>query len=429
MENEYDRPFKIYGDSVELYAPDLGGRALEQSSHCLKISQTDAFFGHNGVASLSMPTNGETTLNITKGGLEVSVKGLSSITTDGGLTLTSKGAAIESFGNGRTTTVHGDDSTVASSSLKLSGGKADASIHSALELYNKGAVSNANYGIQLYFSAKNSNGDGGSQRLSMSSNGTTLVSRNGLTLSNSNSGRTYIKNDSDNGIVLNATSSTFDHSSDGAAGARISLMPANGEHKDHASHYAIQDGRTSIISEAEGTGSASTSYIKMTPGIATEFINVVKGDGGTGNIKADGDIYSATNITAAANVKAHELMYDNNYTVAEGKYHTCTAQSVWSFIEDIYDSLNSLQTQADSISSRVSTIEDTYATKNWVDSNFVSGSSSDFVTKSVFNDHTHTFWYSTKRFSINGSSTNEGADGVSEIATSRGTMRVTVSTP
>lgn len=429
VENEYDRPFKIYGDSVELYAPDLGGRALEQSSHCLKISQTDAFFGHNGVASLSMPTNGETTLNITKGGLEVSVKGLSSITTDGGLTLTSKGAAIESFGNGRTTTVHGDDLTVASSSLKLSGGEADASVHSSLELYNQGAGSNANYGIQLYFSAKNSNGDGSSQRLSMSSNGTTLAARNGLTFSNSNSGRTYIKNDSDNGIVLNATSSTFDHSSDGAAGARISLMPANGEHKDHASHYAIQDGRTSIISEAEGTGSASTSYIKMTPGIATEFINVVKGDGGTGNIKADGDIYSATNITAAANVKAHELMYDNNYTVAEGKYHTCTAQSVWSFIEDIYDSLNSLQTQADSISSRVSTIEDTYATKNWVDSNFVSGSSSDFVTKSVFNDHTHTFWYSTKRFSINGSSTNEGADGVSEIATSRGTMRVTVSTP
>lgn len=380
ISDEYDRPFKIYGKNVELYASPQSTReeqTKEFSNHALKISSSEISLGHSDVY-LKMPAAANAEFK-TRNGLDVGVSKATSMsfgtTTGHPLSVTASGLVTGIYKNGRTITTSGQDSLAATNKVVAIGGTGD----------NKSSLEMSTLALKL--------DRGGKQSITFgSADDVVIKSPNSITIKNGGGGDTegghvYITNTGAEGIVLTSNYNKYSNK----ASSGLSLMPPNGETNGTASSFSLSSGQGSVWTTTESIGSVSDrAVVRIDDGFHTRW-GYFTGNGFSDgqynfSLKADKIIYSDDWIWSNNNIYGADICFNDSRTYRSGSWASGTSTSINAFLDNIYWYLNLLKNSVTAVENRCSSLESwrnskTFASESWVNRNYTS--------KDTFNNHGH----------------------------------------
>lgn len=402
--NEYPRPMKIYGKTIELFASNTNSTSKTSSSY-LSVATSNVKLATSN-SSISLP-------NVDTGSMALSTSGNFSLTAS-----ESRNASITfgttTFKNARTIT----------SSINSAGSRTNVAIKSTI----LGKIDISGYSD---FTMSSDSQSGAWQIKTLQSGSTTAlngdtITNNQLYLGNSKTsielnGSTVAKMYSSNGIRITSTggngvgvSSTqgsinLDASWAGSP-AYLHLTPAS----DGYSQFYLSSGYGSVRSVGSAQG-FTRNGVQITDGIFTnwgQFTGKISGSNHT--IETSNEIYSATNMIANGNLESNTGwvwarkgdVQGNNFKFNATKGWNClgayrSSQSLESHLSTIYSLIQTAYNRANTAYNHASDVLTTinnrgYATQSWCNNRFaLSGHThSNYVTNSTFNGHVHqnNFW-------------------------------------
>jgi len=412
ISNEYARPFNIYGKTVNLYASN-GNSTSKTSPTGLTIATSNVkLFTSN--SSVSMPNQNTGTM---------------SIDTDANLSITNDDSRNVNLSFGTTTLRL---ARTLSATINPLGSRTQTAINAnVLGRINISGLSNL---------AIASDSGSGSWRMNISNSASTTGVDNSTAVTNSQillgnsiaklelNNATVTRLQSSRGINLVSSGGNGIHvSSDqgsinldatwkstGGASAYLHLTPAS----DGYSSFYLNSGYGSIRSVGSAQG-FSRNGVQITDGVFTpwgQFTGTISGSNNT--IIAQRDIRSSNGWLYGGNFSFNT---SKSWNAHGGTYNSASLEQ---HLANLYSLVNGAYNRADAAYNRAQSYYDShiggslsgYATRSWVDSNYVSGRSSDFVRASTYNNHTHSLAYTRSQI--------DGKEVVTSISSSSGNVHI-----
>lgn len=419
MTNEYPRSLNLYGKTVNLYS-DERNNIRPSSEHWLSMANDVSSFGHTD-NYIQIPSDSgandydfEIRSNASKATMAFTGNSLN-IENSNALNLISK-SVVGIIGSSSV-----NDTAV---SLNITG-NVDVRNFNELNLSSYAFSSTAkNYALTIKSSVStNASGTSVNTAQMKLGNGNTWLELNDSTVSKLY-GKLGMNIESQTGPVIIKSNKS-------SGGVQIDAYPADGSSTAGRPylHLTPQTGGTGdfVLSSGHGTvrsmsdvGNGKTG-VQITAGISTGW-GYFSGST-SGGSAGDGRTYS---IAAMKNVVTLQDYYGVDFNFNDSKSwtahgNTYSSASIRQHLQYLYSLVNNAYNRADSAYDRAKSYYDThiggslsgYATRSWVDSNYVTGSRNDFVMRAVYDLHSHRFTYTKNNVGyVTSISTYGGANSV-----------------
>jgi hypothetical protein len=286
---------KFYGKDISLYAPDSGRLNQPNSTHFIKVSQTEAALGHfsavdgttptagiyfnaysNNDSSIISPgtlnvtTNTTNNLNVTTGSLQLKAQSTASMISFGAST----DSNVIQYNNQSLTSTFDTNYTVSANSISLNGAPKASGFNLKLDA---NSMTLGKTGDTVYLKSVNTNA-------------AELYANSGLTLKTNN---TELKLDSNGGQVT----------IDGSTSNYLHIIPSG-----TTGTFYLNSGSGSIWSEHDSSG---YKKVYISPKLEVKG-NIYAGSGG--DVGADGNIFTANGNVSTTNgtISGQYLNIQNN---------------------------------------------------------------------------------------------------------------------
>ena len=429
---EYPRDVGIYGKTISLYSNSTNSTD-ETSPHWLKISNDIASLGHtNNYIQIPSAAGSE------DNNFEISTQANAEISFTGKKTTISNAKDMVFSTKTFTGTVDSGSFQDKAITLDVVG---DVSVNGFRNL----TIANSdddntdkNLSITIDTAAKTTAGGvetttpqiklgGKNTVLELNNSSTNLWStqNNDIKIDSTNGGIIIQTNKDGNGIKLDAR-----WGGDNVGHPYLHLTPQS----DGTGDFYLSSGHGSV--KSLGNLGNNRQGVQITPGFSTgwAYFTGTPDQNSTISIQAERDIYSANGWMYGGNFvfnadhswNSHNVTYNSRSIEQHLAWLYSLVNDAYYRADAAYDQAGAAYNRADAAYNRAQNYFDShigsYATRSWVDDNYVSGHASDFVLASKFNQHNHTFKYSTKKI-------NDGDSAVYIINGTSGGIRVFTSTP
>lgn len=384
--NEYPRVMNLYGSSIRLYANSTGTSAskIQKTSEQRLIlsdsTSTPSYFGNND-SYVQVPNVSSGTMTFrTNGNLNISQSSNSGRTATFNFGTVSK--TVEDTSTVRLNTTGSRTQTALTASVL--GGITVSGFSNLNMTTDSGAGS---WRISALSAGTTTGVDGGSVTNSQIYLGNSVArfELNNSTISKWVSSRGLrMTSSGGNGIGISSSqgSINLDASWSGAS-SYLHLTPAS----DGNSSFYLNSGLGAVRSVGTAQG-FSRNGVQITNGVFTNWAQITSTiSGSNDSIQAIRDIRSTNGWMYGGNFSFNS---SQSWTAHGGTYNST---SLVQHLAWLYSLVNDAYNRADAAYNRAKSYFDSnitpYATRSWVDANYVTGSSSQFVRVTTFNSHTH----------------------------------------